>query len=157
MHDDIFRVALDQNATIVILPFHKHWEIDGSIGSENKAMQNMNIKVMDKAPCSVGILIILTGSLSILNNQSIYRVAVIYIGGLDEAESLCYGASMGQHNNVTLTIIRFLLFRNRIMKPVVISHESVHDPTLSGPDAAPAASDYNPRWEITIDRDGLIH
>ncbi|KAK6121995.1 hypothetical protein DH2020_044257 [Rehmannia glutinosa] len=113
MHDDIFRVALDQNANILILPFHKHWEIDGSIGSENRAMQNMNIKVLDKAPCSVGILVdraILTGSLSILNNQSIFRVAVIYIGGPDDAESLCYGARMGRHGNVTLTIIRFLLF-----------------------------------------------
>ncbi|KAG8390152.1 hypothetical protein BUALT_Bualt01G0053800 [Buddleja alternifolia] len=112
-HDDVCRVALDQNATIVILPFHKHWEIDGSIGSENRAIQNMNNKIMDKAPCSVGILVdrgVLTGSLSILNNQSIYRVAVIYIGGADDAEGLCYGARMGRHNNVILTIIRFLLF-----------------------------------------------
>ncbi|KAL3837791.1 hypothetical protein ACJIZ3_022382 [Penstemon smallii] len=113
MHDDICRVALDQNATLVILPFHKHWEIDGSIGSINKGMQNMNVKVMDKASCSVGILVdrgILTGSLSILNSQSIYHVAVIFIGGPDDAESLAYGARMGRHNNVTLTIIRFLLF-----------------------------------------------
>ncbi|KZV43296.1 cation/H(+) antiporter 15-like [Dorcoceras hygrometricum] len=113
VHDDICRVALDQNATIVILPFHKHWEIDGSIGSVNKAIQNMNIKVMDTAPCSVGILVdrgILSGSLSILNNQSTYRVAVIYIGGPDDAESLCYGARMSRHNNVTLTVVRYLLF-----------------------------------------------
>ncbi|KAK4433384.1 Cation/H(+) antiporter 15 [Sesamum alatum] len=113
VHDDICRLALDQNATILILPFHKHWEIDGSIGSVNRSVQNMNIKVLDSAPCSVGILVdrgILTGSLSILNNQAIYRVAVIYIGGPDDAESLCYGARMGRHTNVTLTIIRFLLY-----------------------------------------------
>lgn len=113
VHDDICRLSLDQNATIVILPFHKHWEIDGSIGSVNKAVQNMNIKVLDNAPCSIGILVdrgILTGSVSILNNQSIYRVAVIYIGGPDDAESLCYGARIGGHNNVNLTIIRFLLY-----------------------------------------------
>ncbi|XP_073296981.1 cation/H(+) antiporter 15-like [Primulina huaijiensis] len=113
IHDDICRVSLDQNATMVILPFHKHWEIDGSIGSVNKAIQNLNIKVMDKAPCSVGILVdrgILTGSLSILNNQATYRVAVIYIGGPDDAESLCYGARMSRHNNVTLTVVRYLLF-----------------------------------------------
>ncbi|KAI3458480.1 hypothetical protein Pfo_015143 [Paulownia fortunei] len=260
VHDDICRVALDQNATIVILPFHKHWEIDGSIGSVNRAVQNMNIKVLDKTPCSVGILVdrgILTGSLSILNNQSIYRVAVIYIGGPDDAESLCYGARMGAHNNVTLTIIRFLLYgcdsarerkqdnnlidevrqanmenqnfkfqeqvvkdgvglaaslrglensfdllivgrnhqasqilmglgawsecpelgvvgdilsspdfgstasvlvvqqqrlhgeklMNRMMKPVVISHESVHDSTPGVPVAAPATSDHDAKWE----------
>ncbi|KAL2558304.1 Cation/H(+) antiporter 15 [Forsythia ovata] len=113
MHEDICRVALDQNATIVILPFHKHWEIDGSIGLVNRSIQTMNIKVLEKAPCSVGILIDrgnLTGSLSILNTQSIYRVAVIYIGGPDDAESLYYGARMGRHNNVTLTLVRYLLF-----------------------------------------------
>ncbi|KAL2541817.1 Cation/H(+) antiporter 15 [Abeliophyllum distichum] len=113
MHEDICRVALDQNATIVILPFHKHWEIDGSIGLVNRSIQTMNIKVLEKAPCSVGILVDrgnLTGSLSILNTQSIYRVAVIYIGGPDDAESLYYGARMGRHNNVTLTLVRYLLF-----------------------------------------------
>ncbi|KAL8050109.1 hypothetical protein ABFS82_06G061200 [Erythranthe guttata] len=113
VQDDIYRVALDQNANIVILPFHKHWEIDGSIGSVNRNVQGMNIKVMEKAPCSVGILVdrgILTGSMSILNNQSIFHVAVIYIGGPDDAESLCYGSRMGAHSNVTLSIIRFLLY-----------------------------------------------
>ncbi|KAL3652277.1 hypothetical protein CASFOL_001958 [Castilleja foliolosa] len=266
MHDDIFRVALDQNATILILPFHKHWEIDGSIGSENRAIQSMNVKVLDRAPCSVGILVdraILTGSLSILNSQSIFRVAVVFIGGPDDGESLCYGARMGRHVNVTLTIIRFLLFgcdtarerkfdnslidevrqtnmgnqnftyeeqvvkdgvglagsirglgnsfdlmivgrhhqeseiltglgawsecpelgvvgdmlasqdfegtasvlvvqqqrlpreklRDRMMRPVVISHEQLHDPPISRLTEPAAGWDSNPRWEIAIDRD----
>ncbi|KAL8552269.1 hypothetical protein ACS0TY_001094 [Phlomoides rotata] len=113
VHEDISRLAIDQSATIIILPFHKHWEIDGSIGSVNKTVQNMNIKVLEIAPCSVGILVdrgILTGPISILSNQFIYRVAVIYIGGADDAESLCYAARIGTHINVTLTIIRFLLY-----------------------------------------------
>ncbi|KAL3650322.1 hypothetical protein CASFOL_006725 [Castilleja foliolosa] len=265
MHDDIFRVALDQNATILILPFHKRWEIDGSIGSENRAIQNMNVKVLDRAPCSVGILVdraILTGSLSILNNQSTFRVAVVFIGGPDDMESLCYGARMGRHVNITLTIIRFLLFgcdtarerkqdnslidevrqanmgnqsfiyqeqvvkdgvglagslrglgnsfdlmivgrqhqaseiltglgawsecpelgvvgdilasqdfqgtasvlvvqqqrlpgeklKDRLMRPVVTNHESLHDPPASGLAGPAAGGDSNPRWEIAIDR-----
>ncbi|KAL0341225.1 UNVERIFIED_CONTAM: Cation/H(+) antiporter 15 [Sesamum radiatum] len=111
--DDICRVARDQKANIVILPFHKRWEIDGSIGSQDRTVQNMNIKIMERAPCSVGILVdrgILTGSTSILSNQSIFQVAVIYIGGPDDAESLFYAARMGRRNNVSLTILRFLLF-----------------------------------------------
>uniref|UniRef100_A0A5B7BIH5 Uncharacterized protein n=1 Tax=Davidia involucrata TaxID=16924 RepID=A0A5B7BIH5_DAVIN len=113
MHDDIYRVALDQNATIVIVPFHKQWAIDGSIGSVNRAVRTMNIKVLDRAPCSVGMLIdrgILTGSISILTTRSAYHVAVIYIGGGDDGEALHYGARMAKHRNVTLTVIRFLLF-----------------------------------------------
>lgn len=113
VHDDICRLAIDHSATIVILPFHKHWEIDGSIGSANKGIQSMNVKVLESAPCSVGILVdrgILTGSLSILTSQFVYRVAVIYIGGADDAESLCYGARIAGHDNATLTVIRYLLY-----------------------------------------------
>ncbi|XP_047954161.1 cation/H(+) antiporter 15-like isoform X1 [Salvia hispanica] len=113
VHDDIFRVAMDESATVIILPFHKHWEIDGSIGSINKCVQSMNVKVLEHAPCSVGILVdrgVLTGQLSILSSQFTYRVAVIYIGGADDAESLWYGARIAGHDNATLTVIRYLLY-----------------------------------------------
>nr|GMC94302.1 cation/H(+) antiporter 15-like [Ipomoea batatas]GMD28159.1 cation/H(+) antiporter 15-like [Ipomoea batatas] len=113
MHDDICRLAVDQNATIVILPFHKHWAIDGSIGSVNRAEQHMNSKVIEKAPCSVAVQVdkgILTGSSTILNSNVVYNVAMIYIGGPDDAEALCYGARMARHTNVSLTVLRFLLF-----------------------------------------------
>ncbi|XP_059669305.1 cation/H(+) antiporter 15-like [Cornus florida] len=113
MYDDICRVARDQNATIVILPFHKQWAIDGSIASANRHTRAMNHKIMDIAPFSVGILIdrgVLNSSMSILNTQSEYHVAVIYISGADDAEALSYAARMVTHGNITLTIIRFLLF-----------------------------------------------
>ncbi|XP_019200276.1 PREDICTED: cation/H(+) antiporter 15-like [Ipomoea nil] len=112
MHDDICRLAVDQNATIVILPFHKHWAIDGSIGTVNRAEQHMNSKVIEKSPCSVAVLVdkgILTGSLTIINTNAVYKVAMIYIGGPDDAEALCYGARMARHTNVTLTVLRYLL------------------------------------------------
>ncbi|KAL3524023.1 hypothetical protein ACH5RR_016857 [Cinchona calisaya] len=112
MHEDICRVALDQNTNIIILPFHKHWEIDGSIGSINRAIQGMNSKVIEKAPCSVAIFVdrqILHGTGSILNGQSSFHVAAIFIGGADDAESLCYAARMVMHPNVSLTVFRFLL------------------------------------------------
>ncbi|XP_059275103.1 cation/H(+) antiporter 15-like [Lycium ferocissimum] len=113
MHEDICRVALDQNATFIILPFHKHWEIDGSVGTSSRAIQNINSKVIKKAPCSVGILVdrgILKGSMASLNNQGVYRVAVVYIGGPDDAESLAYGARLARHQTVSITLIRFLMF-----------------------------------------------
>ncbi|KAL6980774.1 hypothetical protein U1Q18_022412 [Sarracenia purpurea var. burkii] len=113
IHEDICRVAFDHNAAIVIVPFHKRWAIDGSIESANRPIQNVNIKVLDRAPCSVGILVdrgILNASLSIVNSQSVYHVAVLYIGGPDDMESLVYGARMANHSNVTLTLIRYLLF-----------------------------------------------
>ncbi|XP_050385896.1 cation/H(+) antiporter 15-like [Argentina anserina] len=119
MHDDIIRVAFEKRAHIVILPFHKHYAIDGTIGSVNRAHQSMNINVLEKAPCSVGILIdrgILSGSMSVLSNQYIYHVAVIFLGGVDDAEALAYGSRMASHPNVDLTVARFLLFGDDNLK-----------------------------------------
>ncbi|KAK9283525.1 hypothetical protein L1049_011772 [Liquidambar formosana] len=113
MHDDICQVALDKRATIVILPYHKQWAIDGTIGSVNGAVRNMNLRVLHKAPCSVGILIergVLTGTLSVLTNRSWYQIAVLFIGGQDDVESLAYGARMAKHSSTNLTVFRFLLF-----------------------------------------------
>ncbi|XP_059627070.1 cation/H(+) antiporter 15-like [Cornus florida] len=113
MHDDICRVALDENANIVIITFHKNWAIDGTIDSVNRSIRAMNLNVLNRAPCSVGIFIdrgVLRGSLSIISSQSIYNVLVIYIGGADDGEALSYSARMAKHENVTVTVMRFLLF-----------------------------------------------
>lgn len=113
MHNDICRLAVDKRANIVILPFHKQWDIDGTIGSVNGAIQSMNVNVLETAPCSVGILIdrgISTGSISLLTGRPLYHAAVIYIGGADDAESLAYGARMAQNRSVDLTVVWFILF-----------------------------------------------
>ncbi|GFS33606.1 hypothetical protein Acr_00g0029570 [Actinidia rufa] len=81
IHEDICRVAFDENATIVIISFHKYWAIDSSIGSLNCAIQNKLIR---------------------------YHVAVLYIGSPDDAESLSYGARMVNRNNVTLTSVMLM-------------------------------------------------
>ncbi|XP_061375058.1 cation/H(+) antiporter 15-like [Gastrolobium bilobum] len=113
MHDDVCRISLDMRANLLIMPFHKRWEIDGTVQVANRAIQTMNIKVLEKAPCSVGILIdrgILCGSQSLLIARAPYRVAVLFIGGADDAETLAYGTRMARHENVNVTVIRFLLF-----------------------------------------------
>ncbi|CAI9090606.1 OLC1v1025417C1 [Oldenlandia corymbosa var. corymbosa] len=113
MHEDIFRVAIDKNTVVIILPFHKRWEIDGSIGSVNRAIQGMNSKVMENAPCSVAILVdrgLLRASASMLNSQTKYHVGLVFIGGVDDAEALSYAARMARRPNISLTIYHFLLF-----------------------------------------------
>ena len=112
-HNDICRVAIDKRATIVIVPFHKQWAIDGSIESVNRGIKAMNLKVLESAPCSVGILIdrgVLNGSMSLVVGHPLYHVAVIYLGGVDDAESLAYGARMTDNEKVDLTVVRFLIF-----------------------------------------------
>ncbi|KAE9596217.1 putative cation/H+ exchanger [Lupinus albus] len=89
MHDDVCRIALDRSANILIMPFHKHWKIDGSVVVISRAIQDMNIKILERAPCSVGILVdrgMISSSLSsLLSSKPVYHVAVFFIGGADDA------------------------------------------------------------------------
>ncbi|XWS56785.1 hypothetical protein CRYUN_Cryun09bG0115400 [Craigia yunnanensis] len=113
MHDDICRIAIDMRANIVIVPFHKRWAIDGEIESTSRPIQNLNMNVLKKAPCSVGILVdrgTFSGFVSVLISPLKFNVAVIFIGGPDDMESLAYGCRMVKHESVILTVIHLLLF-----------------------------------------------
>ncbi|KAI5389684.1 hypothetical protein KIW84_075109 [Lathyrus oleraceus] len=73
IHEDVCGISLDRRANILIMPFHKRWEIDGTVDVKNRGVQTINIKVLERAPCSVGILIdraILSGSPSLLIGKS---------------------------------------------------------------------------------------
>ncbi|KAL2896949.1 Cation/H(+) antiporter 15 [Bienertia sinuspersici] len=112
MPDDVRRMAAEKRANFIILPFHKQWAIDGTVGAVNRSVQEMNLKMLEWAPCSLGILVDrgpANGSLSILNNRSTYHVAVLFIGGADDIESLAYATRMVRHEQVVVTVIRFLL------------------------------------------------
>ncbi|KAF2296341.1 hypothetical protein GH714_037451 [Hevea brasiliensis] len=113
MHDVILRVAIDRRATIVIMPFHKQWAIDGGIESSNASILRLNKRVLEKAHCSVGVLVdrgILKGSANVMTSQSKFNVAIIYLSSPDDAKALEYAARMAKHEQVILTVIRFLLF-----------------------------------------------
>ncbi|OIV98417.1 hypothetical protein TanjilG_16744 [Lupinus angustifolius] len=113
MHGDVCRISHEMGANILIMPFHKRWEIDGSVQVISRSIQTMNIRVLERAPCSVGILIdrgILSGFPSLLVGRVEYNIAVLFIGGADDAEALAYGTRMARHACIRVTVIRFLLF-----------------------------------------------
>ncbi|XP_022764455.1 cation/H(+) antiporter 15-like [Durio zibethinus] len=110
MHNDICRIALEKRANIVIVPFHKQWGIHGQIEFTRRPIQNLNMNVLEKVPCSVGILVDRGMFVSVRTSRTKFRVAVLFIGGPDDMESLAYGCRMVKHQNVNLTVIHFLLF-----------------------------------------------
>lgn len=58
MHEDLCWLALDKSVALVVLPFHRSWSVDRStVVSDDKAMQNLNRKVLKRASCSVGIFV----------------------------------------------------------------------------------------------------
>ncbi|KAL9315884.1 hypothetical protein ACSQ67_016885 [Phaseolus vulgaris] len=84
MHEDVCFLALDKVASIIILPFHRKWSFDGKVDHEDKTVRLLNCKVMEKAPCSVGILV----TRFVRKNDSPLRLAMIFLGGDDDREAL---------------------------------------------------------------------
>ncbi|KAK9289538.1 hypothetical protein L1049_007694 [Liquidambar formosana] len=112
MHDDICTLVVDKRASLVIIPFHRQWSNYGGM-TETTTFRNVNLNVLEKAPCSVGILIDRGhsgGSRSIIGRWSLYRVGVFFIGGADDREAMAYAMRMAGHPNVTVTVVRLVVF-----------------------------------------------
>ncbi|KAE8708956.1 hypothetical protein F3Y22_tig00110332pilonHSYRG00622 [Hibiscus syriacus] len=91
-----------------------HWQpsIDemeqkGKIIADSKELRAFNIKVMNKAPCSVGILVDRDQSrrIPMADKSSKYHVCVLYLGGKDDREALAIGRMMKGWPLVNLTVL----------------------------------------------------
>lgn len=118
MQEDICTLALDKASSLIILPFHRRWYIDGNIESDDKYIRTLNSKVLEMSPCSVGILIdrgkinrpVYDDPLS----EPEYHVAVIFIGGHDDREALTFAKRMALNTRVTLTVIHLVAAENEV-------------------------------------------
>ncbi|XP_040992651.1 cation/H(+) antiporter 14-like [Juglans microcarpa x Juglans regia] len=108
MHDDICTLALEEKTSIIIVPFHKKWELDGTVEAAFPFIRIINRQVIRKSPCSVGVLVDRShGGRSVLTVTSSYRIAMLFLGGADDGEALEYSMRMAQHPNVSLTVVWF--------------------------------------------------
>jgi hypothetical protein len=111
MHEDICWLSFNKSCSLIVLPFHKKWNSKGKMVSNNNDLRNLNIKVLELAPCSVGILIDRSrahGLSSIFITSATYRVATIFVGGPDDREALAYALRMARCPKVHLTVVRFI-------------------------------------------------
>ncbi|KAK3021896.1 hypothetical protein RJ639_047400 [Escallonia herrerae] len=109
MHEDICTTAKNKRAAIIILPFHKHQRLDGSLETTGTDFRLVNRKVLKHAPCSVGIFIDrgLGGNTHVSASNVSYFITVLFFGGRDDREALAYGVRMAEHPGIRLTIICF--------------------------------------------------
>ncbi|RHN69139.1 putative cation/H+ exchanger [Medicago truncatula] len=115
MFEDVCNLALDKVATIIILPFHITWSSDGVVESnDKKVLRALNRKVLEIAPCSVGILV--TRANSIPKPTSEYsntRLAIIYLGGNDDDEEvLCLAKRAMNNHRINLVVYRLVAKEN---------------------------------------------
>ncbi|KAL3517998.1 hypothetical protein ACH5RR_020587 [Cinchona calisaya] len=104
MHDDVCLLALEKRTILIIVPSHKQW-ILGQMVEKSYAYRHLNKNVLEKAPCSVGILIDRGNHKK--SQSFLFRAAVLFFGGADDREALAYARRMAENSNVALTVIRF--------------------------------------------------
>ena len=105
MFRDICELALEQEASLIILPFD-------SADVHDHAARAVNSQVLNNAPCSVAIFVD-KGLLEINKigssiRRTPYRFAVLFLGGGDAREALVYADRMVANQDVFLEVVRFL-------------------------------------------------
>ncbi|XP_057968075.1 cation/H(+) antiporter 14-like [Malania oleifera] len=115
IHNDICNLALDKKSSMIIIPYHKKWGIDGSVEASFSNIEAVNQNVIEKAPCSVGVLIDrgpVGHGWSVFTEQSLYRVAMPFLGGADDRAALEYAKRMAGHPNISLTVVWLMSLGN---------------------------------------------
>ncbi|RDX97791.1 Cation/H(+) antiporter 4, partial [Mucuna pruriens] len=109
MYDDVCTLALNKHTSLIVLPFHKKWSSDGTgIEIEDETLRDLNFRVMDRAPCSVGILIERAQMTHVFSPETPYTVCLLFVGGKDDREALFFAKRMTKNPHVRLTVVRFL-------------------------------------------------
>lgn len=113
MHEDISHLAQDKHVAFILVPYHKLPRADGRLHGYNISICEFNQKLLNNAPCSVGILVDRGVGTSVQCNstdfgKSEFHIAMLFIGGPDDHEALSYATRMAEKTGVTLTVVRFL-------------------------------------------------
>ena len=118
IHEDIYNVSQEKQASLILLPFHKQSNIEGILETTSTSFQDINRNMMRDAPCSVGIFVDRgLGSLFKVN----LRVLVLFIGGPDDREALAVAWRMSKHQGVQLSVMRILMY-GEVAEVDVLSH-----------------------------------
>lgn len=111
IHEDICATAERKRAAVIILPFHKQQRLDGLLETTRSDFRFVNKRVLEHAPCSVGIFVDrgLGGTCHVSASNVSYCVTVLFFGGGDDREALAYGARMAEHPGIRVVVIRFVV------------------------------------------------
>lgn len=122
IHEDICATAERKRTAIIILPFHKHQRVDGSLETTRNSIRFVNQNVLEHAPCSVGIFVDrgLGGTSHVSSCNVSLFITVLFFGGGDDREALAYGVRMAEHPGIRLMVIRFFVEPEPVGEIVVI-------------------------------------
>ncbi|KAK6261027.1 hypothetical protein SCA6_015501 [Theobroma cacao] len=125
MAQDLSVLAEDLMVSLILLPFHKRLNADGTLDGGHPGFRYVNRKLLRNAPCSIGILVDRGfGSIEKISRSSLTNVAIIFIGGKDDREALSYAGRVARHPGVKLTVIRFLVDKTSENAPRRVNHRA---------------------------------
>ena len=121
MHYDVCNTAAERRATIILLPFNFYRKEDGTMEHVNSGLRTFNHRVMNHAPCSIGILVDrgVWGSETLSESTISRKVAVFFFGGPDDREALTFGRRLVEHPNISLQVVRFMPNQDQLQNHVV--------------------------------------
>ncbi|XP_009620181.1 cation/H(+) antiporter 18-like [Nicotiana tomentosiformis] len=136
MHEDIIASAERKRVAMIILPFHKHQRIDGHLETTRADLRHVNRRVLQHAPCSVGILVDrgLGGASHVSASNVDFKVTVLFFGGYDDREALAYGTRIAEHPGINLVVVRFVLDPEVVGKSVKLDMEQTYSPEANSKD-----------------------
>ncbi|OWM87385.1 hypothetical protein CDL15_Pgr022496 [Punica granatum] len=105
MHENIGNLARDQAAHLIVVPF---WKRRDDV-REVTYLRSLNSNMQASAPCTVGILVDKGFHHRARYSNSLFNVAVIFLGGPDDREALAYGTRISGRKGIQITVIQILL------------------------------------------------
>ncbi|CAI0444530.1 unnamed protein product [Linum tenue] len=141
-----------KRAAMIILPFHKHQRVDGTLETTRIEFRSVNRRVLERATCSVAILVDrgFGGSTHVAASNVSSSITMLFFGGKDDREALAYGARMAEHPGISLTVMRYVAGQN---SPGEISTVDLND----GPDSSGISDgEYLAEFRKRIREDGSI-
>lgn len=105
MPEEICRVALDKNVSLILLSFHKRWSKAGLISLEDTTIQAVNSIVLDRAPCSVAMIVDLGYLYQPASRRSPLCVGLFFLGGNDDREAVMLVKRMGRDRTIPITVV----------------------------------------------------
>ncbi|KAJ8767944.1 hypothetical protein K2173_020884 [Erythroxylum novogranatense] len=135
IHEDICTSAYQKRAAMIMLPYHKHQRVDGTMESLGHSIHQVNQRVLRHAPCSVGILVDrgLGGTTQVSSSDVSYSIVVPFFGGRDDVEALSYGVRMAEHPGIMLTALKFVAPPGKLLPALMkVNTTDEDDETKSG-------------------------
>ncbi|KAK7280813.1 hypothetical protein RIF29_08319 [Crotalaria pallida] len=123
MHEDVCHLAFDKDASIIILQFHQIWSANGGIEFDDKNIRSLNCKVLQTAPCSIGILV----SRGTFNNDSNIQLAMVFVGGKDDRAAFFLSKRATRNPRINLVVYHLVSMGHMPDMEDMIDNEALAD------------------------------